>query len=62
MTATVFGNGNLPVSIHPITLYTHCTTTGTAEKGFRVHMEHFLSGSLQQDQGTGLQGYDSSLL
>ena len=25
-------------------------------------MEHFLSGSVQQDKGIGLQGYDSSLL
>ena len=27
-------------------LYTHCTTTGTAEKGFRVQVEHILPGSL----------------
>ena len=50
------------LSIHPITLYTHHTTTGTAEKGLRVQVEHFLSGSLQQDQGIGLQGYDPLLL
>ena len=35
-TETVFGNGYLPLSIHPITLHTHCTTTGTAEKGFSI--------------------------
>ena len=58
----VFGNGHLSLSIHPMTLYTHSTTTGTAEKGFRVHTEHFLPGSLQQDQGIGLQGYNSLLL
>ena len=33
-TATLFWNGHLSLLIHPITLYTHCTTTGTAEKGF----------------------------
>ena len=45
-TATVLGDGHLPLSIHPITLHTHCTTMGTAEKGLRVQVEHFLTGSL----------------
>ena len=56
-TATVLGNGHLP-----LTLYTQYTTMGTIEKGLRVQVEHFLSGSLWQDQGIGLQGYNSSLL
>ena len=51
--ATVLGNGHLPLSIHPITLYTHCTTMGTTEKRLRAQVEHFLTGSLRQDQGIG---------
>ena len=27
-------------------IYTHCTTIGTVEKGFRVQVEHFLSSPL----------------
>ena len=34
------------LSIHPITLYPHCNTMGTAEKELKVQVEHLLSGSL----------------
>ena len=45
---------HLSLTFHPITLYTHCTTTKTAEKGLRVHVEPDIPGSLQPDQEIGL--------
>ena len=43
-------------------LYTHCTTVGTAEKGLRVHVEHNLPGSLQPDQAASLQGHHTPVI
>ena len=43
-------------------LYTHCTTTRTAEKGLRVYVEPNIPGSLQPNQEIGLQGHHTPVL
>ena len=53
--STFLRNGYISLTFHPITLYTHCTTTRTAEKVLRVHAELYIPGSLQPDQEIGLQ-------
>ena len=48
--------GNLPVTLHTLTLLLHCTPTWAAEEWNRVHLELLLSWSIWQSQINGLQG------
>ena len=52
---TLLRNDYISLTIHPITLYTHCTTMRTTEKGLRVHVESYIPEILQPDQEIGLQ-------
>ena len=60
--STFLRSGHIPLTIHPITLYTHCTTMRTAEEGLGVHVEPYIPGSLQPDQEIGLQGHHTLVL
>ena len=59
---TLSRNGYISLTFHCITLYTHCTTMRTAEKGLRVHVEPYIPGSLQPDQEIGLLGHHTLVL
>ena len=53
--------GNLPVTLHTLTLPLYHTSTWAAEERNRVHLEQHLSQSIWQGQINGLQGYHTVL-
>ena len=54
--------GNLPVTLHTLTLLLHCTPMWAVEERNRIHLEQLPSGSICKSQINGLQGYYTAVI
>ena len=55
-------NGNISLTIHPTTIFSHSNTQRTSEDWCRIQLEHYISSPIWQTKIIGMWGHNTEVL